>query len=878
MGRRWIAMFCCWILVTACGIALAQEPDPDVLLDGAPASPSGLTACDVQVGAGMGSGAPGTGGRAVALLLANTSAVASLAFDLTDTPDLLVATGCTALVPDFICTFVESAGRVEIEMTSLTLASIAVNVVARPIAELLYSVAAGAPSGTIALEALDAVVVDEFSQACAASAIAGSFLVTRCGDGIVDEGETCDDGNEANGDCCSSACQVEACDDGSACTADSCVPGSGCVFDPAPFNGTACGDPTSVPCNNSDICFAGVCEPGLSPVGTPCFDPFASACNAPDSCDGFGACNPNLAPAGSPCGDSTSNACNAPDACNGSGACLALHAPAGTPCDDPAAFCQTGEICNGLGMCAGGSNSSNCSDGIACTIDGCDEVADQCTYTPTDELCSDGLLCSGTETCDAQLGCKAGTPVDCPSDAIACTLDACVESTGLCGHVPQNAPCSDGLFCNGSEVCDPGVGCIKGRPPCPRRECFESNNSCEGPLPGNDNCRTGEPVAIGSLTPGTTVGATADQAPTCGTSNTSPGVWYAVVGNGNTLTASTCETVGTPPGSASYDTKISVYCLDCEFPTCIGGNDDVAGCSFHSAVSWCSQAGATYRVLVHGFGTATGAFNLSVSSGPTSCNQAIPCLPPSPVGACCLTSECPYSQGEQPISCLDNVSPDECAAAGGVYQGNDTNCIVTVNQIDAVVFPVVAIPSSSPAGVNSTITIPQSGTIADLNVDIGISHTWVSDLIITLTSPTGQSQVIWNQACDSTNNINATADDEGTTTACAPINAGPSDSVFFSPVQTGDGPLSVFDGQEFQGTWTLNVSNYISPKIGFLNRWSLHIIEGAGICADVGCPIPGDVGGNCDEDDDEDENGDARFLIETATEPSGTTPQELDGR
>jgi cysteine-rich repeat protein len=84
------------------------------------------------------------------------------------------------------------------------------------------------------------------------------FLITECGNGIVDPDEQCDDGNTAGGDCCSSTCQFEpdgstctdgnactsgdfchagicnpggptSCDDGNCCTIDACVPATGCA-------------------------------------------------------------------------------------------------------------------------------------------------------------------------------------------------------------------------------------------------------------------------------------------------------------------------------------------------------------------------------------------------------------------------------------------------------------------------------------------------------------------------------------------------------------------------------------------------------------------------------------------------------------------------
>jgi len=119
-------------------------------------------------------------------------------------------------------------------------------------------------------------------------------------------------------------------------------------------------------------------------------------------------------------------------------------------------------------------------------------------------------------------------------------------------------------------------------------------------------------IAVGSITSGTTVGKPTISFPFCGTSQTAPSTWYRVVGTGNLLTASTCNDGNAATGSAEYDSKISVF-TSCGFQ-CVAGNDDGAGClGFSSLVSWQSEVGEEYNIIVHGFGTATGNFELSVS-------------------------------------------------------------------------------------------------------------------------------------------------------------------------------------------------------------------------------------------------------------------------
>jgi hypothetical protein len=184
---------------------------------------------------------------------------------------------------------------------------------------------------------------------------------------------------------------------------------------------------------------------------------------------------------------------------------------------------------------------------------------------------------------------------------------------------------------------------------------------CLPPPPPGDLCEDAiGPLAVPSVTPGSTAGSTTDigfPSPCGGGSITSPGVWYTVFGTGNTMTASTCN------GNTPFDDKINVYCnVDCDNPaeaTCITGIDDF--CGLQAEVSWCSQAGALYYILVHGFGGATGPFELEITDDGVPCVGAITCIS---LGACCLPDG----------TCLDGVSQLACEGQGGTYQGDNSAC------------------------------------------------------------------------------------------------------------------------------------------------------------------------------------------------------------
>ena len=145
-------------------------------------------------------------------------------------------------------------------------------------------------------------------------------------------------------------------------------------------------------------------------------------------------------------------------------------------CDD-GVFCNGAETCDAQHVCQPGT-SVNCSDGIACTLDACNEATDFCDHAPNNAACDNGLYCDGAETCSVTLGCLPGTPVNC-SDGIACTADACNEATDSCDHAPNNAACDNGLYCDGAETCSVTLGCQTGAAPCNATSwCNEAGDVC----------------------------------------------------------------------------------------------------------------------------------------------------------------------------------------------------------------------------------------------------------------------------------------------------------------------------------------------------------------------------------------------------------------
>lgn len=103
----------------------------------------------------------------------------------------------------------------------------------------------------------------------------------------------------------------------------------------------------------------------------------------------------------------------------------------GMPCAD-GNVCQDGCFCNGIevcqmGVCAAGADP--CPDEQECTTDVCLEETDQCFHEPQHEMCSDGDACNGTEQCDPLVGCRANAPLYC-NDENSCTVDSCDPAEG----------------------------------------------------------------------------------------------------------------------------------------------------------------------------------------------------------------------------------------------------------------------------------------------------------------------------------------------------------------------------------------------------------------------------------------------------------------
>lgn len=352
-----------------------------------------------------------------------------------------------------------------------------------------------------------------------------------------------------------------------------------------------------------------------------------------------------------------------------------------TPAWDSSMQIRTGGACPGT-ACVGADDDSCLACGTPFAASLTAVLSTGTTYYLIVDTFSSGgagaaytLNWSGPPACgDSMIG--VGEECD-PPDGISC--DALCQWICGDGMTQSGEQCDDGNMTNGD-------GC---------------ENDCTLTPAGNDTCATAEGIgpAPDSDTESNAT-STDDVTPFCGVSTPNQAIWYSLVGTGNTMTATTCNAPVT-----NYDTMIQVFCGTCATPICIGGNDDQSGAldeacdtlnidiNRGSTFSWCSEAGATYYVLVGGFSAATGVSQLSVSDDGASCMGAIGCT----LGVCgdgnvnvgeeCddggtmnndgCDSMCQFEGAccKADGTCLQNLSMSDCSTSGGTYQGDGVDCM-----------------------------------------------------------------------------------------------------------------------------------------------------------------------------------------------------------
>ncbi len=164
---------------------------------------------------------------------------------------------------------------------------------------------------------------------------------------------------------------------------------------------------------------------------------------------------------------------------------------------------------------------------------------------------------------------------------------------------------------------------------------------------------------------------------------------------------------------------------------------------------------------------------------------------------------------------------NECGEGAFSVPINFTTIEINCSDFLAPELPL-AISETDPQTITSIITVVDDLRVSDVNVALAITHTWVSDMLITIESPAGTVVTLISNSCGDLMDIDAVFDNEGVNFSCS--TTGPAISGTIKPL----GSLAQFNGESSSGDWILTVADQFPADGGALNNFSLEICgEGA---------------------------------------------------
>ena len=143
--------------------------------------------------------------------------------------------------------------------------------------------------------------------------------------------------------------------------------------------------------------------------------------------------------------------------------------------------------------------------------------------------------------------------------------------------------------------------------------------------------------------------------------------------------------------------------------------------------------------------------------------------------------------------CSGNIC--QCSSA---YSWDGTACAL-VTSISPSATPLLTVLDNT---VNpSSIYVSNSGFLTSISIDVDITHTHQGDLRLVLTAPNGATVTLHNRTGGSNDNIIGNY----------PVTIIPSQS------------LSIFNGIQIQGTWTLTLYDEVANDSGLFISWTLNL-------------------------------------------------------
>ncbi len=117
--------------------------------------------------------------------------------------------------------------------------------------------------------------------------------------------------------------------------------------------------------------------------------------------------------------------------------------------------------------------------------------------------------------------------------------------------------------------------------------------------------------------------------------------------------------------------------------------------------------------------------------------------------------------------------------------------------------PGILIPDNTQGGIERSLNIKESSSLQDIEIALDITHTYIGDLIVELTSPQNTRIVLHSRMGGSADNIIKTY------------------AIANTPA------LEALRGESIKGEWKLKVSDHARIDQGKLNRWALKITRAA---------------------------------------------------
>jgi subtilisin-like proprotein convertase family protein len=139
--------------------------------------------------------------------------------------------------------------------------------------------------------------------------------------------------------------------------------------------------------------------------------------------------------------------------------------------------------------------------------------------------------------------------------------------------------------------------------------------------------------------------------------------------------------------------------------------------------------------------------------------------------------------------------------------------------VEVVEYASADVPKPIPdrSTITSTITVPDSITVLDLDVTLDITHTGDTDLDVFLIAPNGMRLALFQDVGSLGDNFSGTILDDEASTGIA---AG---SAPFTGRFQPQSALSALDGIDAAGIWTLEITDDERKDTGTLNAWSLNV-------------------------------------------------------